>query len=260
MMKERTPSIRKTKEEILHLIQECQNKQCEQAQQDIVLYYTNLVHSLAYRYSKGNASHEDFVQVGMLGLLGAIRRYDTSLKKEFEAFLIPTIMGEMKKYLRDKTWDVHVPRRIKDKSSTLKKTIEILTSTLQRSPQIQEIATHMKLSEEEVLELMEAKQHYQTTSLDAEIETTSERAIGAKIEFVGVEEEGYRKVDQYLTLDKLLPLLTKQEKEILYYTFIKQHNQKDTGNLLGISQMHVSRIQRRALQKLRKASDSKIEM
>lgn len=106
---------------------------------------------------------------------------------------------------------------------------------------------------------MEAKQHYQTTSLDAEIETTSEGAIGTKVEFVGVEEEGYRKVDQYLTLEKLLPLLTKQEKEILYYTFIKQYNQKDTGNLVGISQMHVSRIQRRALQKLRKASDSKME-
>ena len=92
-----------------------------EAQEKLVLHYQKLVESLAYKYSKGQAHHEDLVQVGMVGLLGAIKRFDVSFERKFEAFLVPTVIGEIKRYLRDKTWSVHVPRRIKEIGPKIKR-------------------------------------------------------------------------------------------------------------------------------------------
>lgn len=103
-----------TKDEVDRLISDYQTKQDEQAQETLVRVYTNLVDMLAKKYSKGKSFHEDLRQVGMIGLLGAIKRYDPVVGKSFEAFAIPTIIGEIKRFLRDKTWSVHVPRRIKN--------------------------------------------------------------------------------------------------------------------------------------------------
>lgn len=103
-----------TKDEVDRLISDYQTKQDEQAQETLVRVYTNLVDMLAKKYSKGKSFHEDLRQVGMIGLLGAIKRYDPVVGKSFEAFAIPTIIGEIKRFLRDKTWSVHVPRRIKE--------------------------------------------------------------------------------------------------------------------------------------------------
>lgn len=103
-----------TKDEVDRLISDYQTNQDEQAQETLVRVYTNLVDMLAKKYSKGKSFHEDLRQVGMIGLLGAIKRYDPVVGKSFEAFAIPTIIGEIKRFLRDKTWSVHVPRRIKE--------------------------------------------------------------------------------------------------------------------------------------------------
>lgn len=107
-------TIRRTKEEVNALIKEFQQSESPSAQEKLVHQYTPLIASLARQYSKGKYFHEDLMQVGMIGLLVALRRYDDSFGRAFESFLYPTVIGEMKRYLRDKTWSVHVPRRIKE--------------------------------------------------------------------------------------------------------------------------------------------------
>lgn len=119
-MTQPSKTMKLTKDEVDRLIQSYQSNHDEQAQLTLVECYTNLVDMLAKKYSKGKSFHEDLRQVGMIGLLGAIKRYDPLVGKSFEAFAIPTIIGEIKRFLRDKTWSVHVPRRIKELGPRIK--------------------------------------------------------------------------------------------------------------------------------------------
>jgi len=241
------------KEEVQQYIQAFQQNQDEEAQNQLVIHYKNLVETISRKYSKGKSYHEDIVQVGIIGLLGAIRRYDDSFGKSFEAFAVPTIVGEIKRFLRDKTWSVHVPRRIKELGPRIKATVEELTTTLQRSPKVWEIAEALQETEEDVLEAMEMGRSYQALSVDHSIEADSEGGTVTLLDVVGNVDEGFEKVNQRLVLDKVLHVLTEREKEIIQYTYLENLSQKDTGEKLGISQMHVSRLQRKAIKKLQEA-------
>src|SRR6478609_1255162 len=170
VMKTQSQPMKLTKEQVQERIERFQKTQDEEAQSDLVVHYKNLVETIARKYSKGRSFHEDIFQVGMIGLLGAIRRYDESFGKSFEAFAVPTIIGEIKRFLRDKTWSVHVPRRIKELGPKIKAAVEELTTRLQRSPQVKEIAEFLEISEEEVLEAMEMGNGYQAASVDQTIE------------------------------------------------------------------------------------------
>jgi RNA polymerase sigma-B factor len=246
-------TMKRTKEEINALIKDFQRSGSESAQAVLVDHYTPLVGSLVMKYSKGGNFHEDLMQIGMIGLLGAIRRYDPELGSTFETFLIPTVIGEIKRYLRDKTWGVHVPRRIKELWTKIKTVVDELTTQHQRSPKIHEIAEHLDVSEEEVLEAMEMGKSYQAVSVDRSIETGSDGSEVTILDTIGSHEEGFNRVDQRLLLESVLNVLSEREIEILRYTFIANKSQKETGEYLGISQMHVSRLQKRAIQKLRQA-------
>ncbi|MBM7571072.1 RNA polymerase sigma factor SigB [Aquibacillus albus] len=241
-------------DEVYRWIEQLQeNPQDKIIQEKIVLAYQDLVKSIARKYSKNSSIHEDLVQVGMLGLLAAIKRYDPSLGKSFESFAIPTIIGEIKRFIRDKTWSVHVPRRIKELGPKIKKATEQLTLEKQKSPSIKEIANYLEVSEEDVLETMEMGRSYKALSVDRKIEADSDGSTVSILDLVGNPDEGYENIDQQLLLEKVLPILTDREQEILTCTYYENMSQKETGDLLGISQMHVSRIQRRALRKLREA-------
>ncbi|MEQ6376714.1 RNA polymerase sigma factor SigB [Bacillaceae bacterium S4-13-58] len=229
------------------------NPQDEETQEKIVVSYKHLVESIARKYSKSSPIHEDLVQVGMLGLLAAIRRYDPSLGKSFESFAIPTIIGEIKRFIRDKTWSVHVPRRIKELGPKIRNAVEELTTDLQRSPTVPEIAKHIGASEEEILETMEMGKSYKALSVDRKIEADFDGSTVTILDLIGKQENGFEHVNQQLLLEKILPILSEREQEILRYTYFENLSQKETGELLGISQMHVSRLQRRALRKLRAA-------
>lgn len=250
-MSEQSPPKPSTKEEVLQWIKQYQETQDEEAQSKIVLNYERLVQSLARKYSNGKPYHEDLVQVGMLGLLGAIRRYDPALGRSFEAFAIPTIIGEIKRFMRDKTWAIHVPRRIKELGPKIKATVETLTVEFQRSPQISEIAEHLEVSEEEVLEAMEMGRSYQALSMDHTLDADSEGGTVTLFDLVGQVDDGYEKTDQRLLVADALVVLSEREKQIIQHTYIEQLSQKETGEILGISQMHVSRLQRRAIKKLK---------
>ncbi len=242
----------KSKDEILELIRRCQIDASEEAQTRLVEHYEQLVRSLAMKFS-GRFENEDLFQVGMLGLLAAIRRFDMKVGKSFESFAVPTIVGEMKRFIRDKTWSVHVPRRVKELGPKIKKAVEELTTKLQRSPKVEEIAIHLEVSEEEVLETMEMGQSYQALSVDRSIEVDQEGGVVTLLDLIGTQDKGFQQKDDQLLLEKVFDILTEREKQVLYLTYFENLSQKQAGDMVGISQMHVSRLQRRALEKLREA-------
>lgn len=247
-----TPAVKRSKKEIDALILAFQEHEDAEAQTILIEHYTALVASLARKYSKGRSFHEDLTQVGMVGLLAAIRRYEPGTGKSFEAYLIPTVIGEIKRFLRDKTWSVHVPRGIKELWTKMKSVMDELTHHYQRSPKVQEIAEYLDVTEEDVLEAMEMGRSYQAASVDQPLEIGSEGSAVTALDIIGSRDEGFEKVDRKLLLESALPVLTERERAILRYTFLENKSQKETGESLGISQMHVSRLQKRALDKLRK--------
>lgn len=242
-----------SKEEVLEWIEKYQQTQDDEIQTKLVLQYESLVEAIARKYSHGKSFYDDIVQVGMLGLLGAIRRFDPSFGRSFEAFAVPTIVGEIKRFLRDKTWDVHVPRRIKELGPRIKNAVELLTTQYQRSPSIYEIAEYLDVREEEVLEAMEMGRSYQALSMDHSIESDSDGSTVTLFDVVGKEDDGFEKIDQRIIVNDVMDILSEREQQVIQLTYLEQLSQKETGERLGISQMHVSRIQRKAIKKLQEA-------
>lgn len=240
-------------EDVHTLIKQYQNNPNEALQNELVNRYKVLIETLAAKFSRGNEPYEDLVQVGMIGLLAALKRFDDSYGRHFEGFAVPTIVGEIKRYMRDKTWSVHVPRRIKELGPRVKKAVEELTVKHQRSPQIAEIAAYLSVTEEEVLEAMEMARSYNALSVDSPIEADSDGSTVTLLDLIGQEDAGYEQIDQRMILKKAFSVLNERESQIIQMTFFENLSQKQAGEALGISQMHVSRLQRRALQKLKKA-------
>ncbi|RYL87824.1 RNA polymerase sigma factor SigB [Sporolactobacillus sp. THM7-4] len=229
------------------------NPDDEALQTKLISHYENLVGSLSGKFAKNRETREDLFQVGMIGLLAALRRFDPSFERSFESFAVPTIVGEIKRYIRDKTWSVHVPRRIKELSPKIKKTVDRLTNQLKRSPKIAEIAEALDETEESILETMEMARSYTALSVDSQIEADSEGGTVTLLDLVGRRDKGYDKVNKKLDLEKAFHVLSDREKKIILYTYFENLSQKEAGERLGISQMHVSRLQRKALRKLREA-------
>jgi RNA polymerase sigma-B factor len=250
-MSGRPRPTRLDEDQVILLIERYRREGDREAQQQLVTQYRDLVESIAYKFSRGQEPYEDLVQVAMIGLLAAIRRYDPAVGRSFESFAIPTIVGEVKRHIRDKTWSVHVPRRIKELGPRIKNAVEQLTINLQRSPLIDEIAEYLEVSPEEVLETMEMGRSYQALSMDSPIESSSEGSPLTLFDLVGSEDESFEQIDKKLLLEKIFQVLSIREREILELIFFENLSQKQVGDRLGISQMHVSRLQRRALKKLR---------
>lgn len=242
------------RDEVYQWIRHLQENPTDEAiQEKVVLHYKDLVGSIARKYSRNSVIYEDLRQVGMIGLLAAVKRYDETFGKSFESFAIPTIIGEIKRYLRDKTWSVHVPRRIKELGPRIRQAVDELTRENQRSPTVGEIADYLEVSEEEVLETMEMGKSYKALSVDRKVEADSEGSTVAILDLIGNEDTSYDTIDQRMILEKIIPILSEREQLILQYTYFENKSQKETGEILGISQMHVSRLLRKALLKLREA-------
>ncbi|WP_059105949.1 RNA polymerase sigma factor SigB [Shouchella shacheensis] len=239
------------KDNIYAWISEYQETGDEVVQLKLVRHFEALVRSLSRKFSKGREYDEDLFQVGMVGLLAALNRYNDEYGRSFESFAVPTIVGEIKRFIRDKTWSVHVPRRIKELGPKIKKAADSLTVELQRSPLVHEIAEYLNVSEEEILETMEMSKSYQALSVNRSLEADQEGGEVTLLDLVGDDEAGYEQADQRMLLEKAFQVLNEREMEILQFTYYDNLSQKEAGEKLGISQMHVSRLQRRALQKLR---------
>jgi RNA polymerase sigma-B factor len=205
---------------------------------------------LALRYRGASESFDDLLQVANLGLLNAVDRFDPERGIPFTAFASPTILGELKRHFRDRVWTVRVPRGLHDRMAEVDKAITELTKSLQRSPSVGEIAARLEVEQTDVLEVMEANHNRRPLSLDrpAGPEDSDE---SAPTEWIGDEDAGFELVEGRIALDAALPHLDERERLVLRLRFVEDMTQSQIAEQIGHSQMHVSRILRRALARIR---------
>ncbi|MEU7425551.1 RNA polymerase sigma factor SigF [Streptomyces sp. NPDC048362] len=211
----------------------------------------SLVRYAAGRFrSRGADEMEDIVQVGMIGLIKAIDRFDLSREAEFTSFAIPYIVGEIKRFFRDTTWAVHVPRRLQEARVQLARATEELRSRLGRTPTVKELSDLMCLPEDEVREARLAANGYNSSSLDATI-NGSEDGESALQDFIGAEDQALELVEDFHALAPLIAELDERDRQIIHMRFVEELTQAQIGEHLGVSQMHVSRLLSRTLARLR---------
>ncbi|MFJ6084767.1 RNA polymerase sigma factor SigF [Streptomyces sp. NPDC092369] len=212
----------------------------------------SLVRFAAGRFRGRGDDMEDIVQTGMIGLIKAIDRFELSREVEFTSFALPYIVGEIKRFFRDTTWAVHVPRRLQELRVELAKAREELASRLDREPSVAELATLMNISESQVIEGQIASNGYNSSSLDAAL--TGDGAEGGEsvlADFIGVEEDGLRLVEDCQSLAPLMAELGERDRQIIHMRFVEEATQAEIGERLGCSQMHVSRLIKRIIARLR---------
>ncbi|MEU9137802.1 RNA polymerase sigma factor SigF [Streptomyces sp. NPDC048404] len=221
------------------------------ARNTLIEMNTSLVRFAAARFrSRGQDEMEDVVQVGTIGLIKAIDRFDLTREVEFTSFAIPYIVGEIKRFFRDTSWAVHVPRRLQEARIHLAKATEELRSRLGRTPTVKELSQLMGLSEEEVNEARIASNGYKSASLDATISSNNDDEA-ALADFIGAEDGALRLVEDFNALAPLIAELDDRERRIIHMRFVDECTQAQIGEHLGVSQMHVSRLLSRTIAKLR---------
>ncbi|GAA2055591.1 MULTISPECIES: RNA polymerase sigma factor SigF [Streptomyces] len=208
-----------------------------------------LVKFAASRFRSRSEPMEDIVQVGTIGLIKAIDRFEADRGVEFPTFAMPTIIGEIKRFFRDTSWSVRVPRRLQELRLDLAKAGDELAQQLDRSPTVAELAERLKISEDEVVEGMAASNAYTASSLDAQPE--EDDAEGALADRIGYEDNGLEGIEYVESLKPLIAELSPRDRKILSLRFVANMTQSEIGEELGISQMHVSRLLARTLRRLR---------
>ncbi|WP_371477211.1 SigB/SigF/SigG family RNA polymerase sigma factor [Kitasatospora sp. NBC_00315] len=209
-----------------------------------------LVHFAARRFRAGREPMEDIVQVGTIGLIKAIDRFDPERGLEFSTFALPTITGEIKRFFRDTTWHVHVPRRLQELRLTIAKAADELEQRLDRAPGVADLAAHLGLPQEEIVEGLVASNSHTAGSLDASTEEGAESALAARL---GFQDPGFELAENLHALRPLIAGLSERERAILSMRFVEELTQSQIGARLGLSQMHVSRLLTRTLAALRAA-------
>ncbi|MFH8621639.1 RNA polymerase sigma factor SigF [Streptomyces vietnamensis] len=211
-----------------------------------------LVRYAAGRFRGRAEEMEDIVQVGMIGLIKAIDRFDLSREVEFTTFAVPYIVGEIKRFFRDTSWAVHVPRRLQEARVELAKATDELSSRLGRAPRVAELAPVMDLSEDQVVEAQLAANGYHSTSLDAAIGSGDEETDDAPLaDLIGEEDPALALFEDFHTLAPLVVALDERDRLLLHLRFVEELTQSQIGERLGVSQMHVSRLLARSLNRLR---------
>jgi RNA polymerase sigma-B factor len=218
------------------------------AREELVQRHLPLVRSLARRYAGRGESLEDIEQVGAIGLIKAIDRYELSREVALTTYATPNVVGEIKRHFRDKGWAIRVPRALQELNGKMGPTIERLTGRLGRSPSIAEIAAEFQTSPEQVLEAMEAGSAYAPQSLSAGPDGDSELD---PMETIGTEDAEFARTDERTSLEPALALLPEREQLILKLRFEEGLTQTQIAEKIGISQMHVSRLIRRSLERMR---------
>ncbi len=222
----------------------------EDARDELITMYLNLVKYLASRFRNRGEPVDDLVQVGTIGLIKAIDRFDIDRQVEFTTYATPTIVGELKRYFRDKGWAIKVPRRLQELSFKVNQAVDALTARNQRSPSIQEIAEYLEVTPEEVLEAMETSEAYNFVSLETDRGGDGSDSFSI-LEYIGKDDALMDVVEDRATLSSALKELSPQEQRVLYLRFFQGLTQTEIARQLDISQMQVSRLLRRTLRVLR---------
>jgi len=221
-----------------------------QAREQLIEQYMSLVRSLARRYSYRGEQLEDLVQIGAIGLIKAIDRFDLERGVELTTYATPNIIGEIKRHFRDKGWSVRVPRGLQELNVQLSRLVEQLTVQLSRSPTIPELAKAAGVEEEEVLEALESGRAYTSLSLSVGGGGGDDDDLDP-LESLGSEEHQYEVSEDRAVLAPGFKVLDARERKILQLRFFDGLTQSQIAQQVGISQMHVSRLIRRSLEKIR---------
>jgi RNA polymerase sigma-B factor len=229
-----------------------------QARELLVERYLPLARRLARRYQHTDEPIEDLVQVASIGLLKAVDRFDSSREVMFSSYAVPTILGELKRHFRDRTWSVRVPRDLQELALRVDQTVTKLSLGGRRSPSVGEIARAVKVSEEKVLEALEAMGAYRTSSLDAP-RSSREEETESVAEALGSPDHGFDLAEERATLEPMIGRIGERERTVLKLRFVEDLTQAEIGERIGVSQMQVSRLIRQALARLRSIDDKGID-
>jgi len=221
----------------------------DSARDSLVHLHLPLVEHCARRFRNRGEPFEDLVQVGTIGLIKSIDRFDTDRGVEFSTYATPTIIGEIKRYFRDKGWAIRVPRRLQELRMQIGAATAELTQSLGRSPTPRELAETIDCTVEEIIEGIESSNAYSTLSLDATDD--SDDGSASMLDALGVDDEGLEHVEIRESIKPLLDKLDPREKKILLLRFFKNMTQSQIAQEIGVSQMHVSRLLTHTLEQLR---------
>jgi RNA polymerase sigma-B factor len=222
----------------------------------LVERFLPLARQLARRYERPEEPFDDLFQVACVGLVKAIDRFDVGREVAFSSYAVPTILGEIKRYFRDRTWAVRVPRDLQELALRVDGTVTELASDLRRQPTVAEIAAALGSEEEAVLEALEASGAYRAASLS--LARDGEQDTGETLgDTVGITEDGFARAEDRATIARLLAAVSPREREVLRLRFEHDRTQAQIGALIGVSQMQVSRIIRQALARLRAVADAR---
>jgi RNA polymerase sigma-B factor len=223
---------------------------CQETATALLLHYEPIVRMAVGKMSRSRPDlYEDLYQVGQMSLLRLFTQYDSTLETPFEAYAMKSLIGHLKNYLRDKSWYIQVPRRIKEKGALVQRALDELTVKLERSPNIDEMAAYLELSTEETIEILAGRDYYHYTSLDTPLNSEGDSAtIGDMI--AGSTDE-YQSLERRMDLEEAMTCLKEEEKKVIHLIYQEGLSQRQIADQLGISQMSVSRIQKRAILKLK---------
>jgi RNA polymerase sigma-B factor len=216
----------------------------------LVERFLPLARQLARRYQRPEEPFDDLFQVACLGLVKAIDRFDLEREVAFSSYAVPTILGEIKRYFRDRTWSVRVPRDLQELALKVDRAVSELSLDLHRQPTVEEIGAKVGADEEDVLEALEASGAYKATSLESP--RGSEEESGDTLgDTLGTEEHGFALAEDRATIEHLMRSITPREREVLHLRFAEDLTQAEIGERIGVSQMQVSRIIRQSVARLR---------
>ncbi len=242
------------KEKTHELFRRYKEKGDTDAREKLVMSHLNLVRFLANKFKNRGEPLDDLMQVGYLGLLKAIDGFDPSRGLEFTTYATPTILGEIKRHFRDKGWSVRVPRRLQELSAKVNQATDALTTTLQRSPRIEEIAEYLDASVDDVLEAMESSSAYSSVPLEGTGSADNDDAPSI-IDRYATEDADLNLTDDRVLIEDALETLSPREREVIELRFREGMTQIEMAERLGISQVQVSRLLRRTLKKIQDKID-----
>jgi RNA polymerase sigma-B factor len=223
------------------------------AREELARRFLPLARDLALRYTYTDEPFDDLLQVASLGLIKAIDRFEPERGTKFSSYAAPTILGELKRYFRDKGWALHVPRDLQERTLAVNRETETLSKELGRSPRVREVARALGCSAEEVLEAQEAAASYEAASLNAPTSRDDDEAAEL-VDLLGAEDHTYELVESRDAIASTWRALPEIERTVLELRFLHDLTQREIGERIGYSQMHVSRLLRRALKRLETAA------
>ena len=224
------------------------------ARDQLIVNHLNLVRFLASKFKNRGESLEDLVQVGTIGLIKAIDRFEPDRGLEFTTYATPTIMGEIKRHFRDKGWSVRVPRRLQELSAKVNQVTDELTNQLQRSPSVEEIAEHLGTTVDEVLEAMESSSAYSSVPLEGGGATEDEESPSV-IDHYATEDADLAASDDRIVLEEAIADFSPRERDVIHMRFVDGLTQVEIAERLGVSQVQVSRLLRRTLRRIQDKID-----